>query len=501
MFKQMKLQTQLIGAFVVMGSIVLTVGVVGWNGNSRLSRHIDTLGSNSVPSIRGLWQVNEGQTQVQSSERMLSNPELSQSAKDGEVSRIQQAWKQIEAGFAEYETTPRTAEEDRLYEDFQANWERWKQDHETVLQLYQAARSDNEISQPEYDQISRFLADEERESFDVVTEDLLELLEFNSEVANTAQDIALQDVSQTNLWIVLGMLLGPTIAIGLGIYFSRTIAKPLGAKIAAIVNAVVSSSTEIAATVDQQERVTTQQATSVNQTTTTMDELNVSSRQAAEQAELATSGARQALTLAESGTQTVDRTLDGMASLKDKVEAIASQIGHLSEQTNQIGNITNLVTDLANQTNMLALNAAVEAVRAGDQGKGFAVVASEIRKLADQSKKSAEKINTLIADIQTAINTTVIVTDEGTKTVEDGVKIAQETASAFSGVTDAVNHVFLNSQQISLSAKQQAIAIQQVVDAMNALNLAARETASGISQTKVSTQQLNDAAQNLQAIV
>lgn len=94
-----------------------------------------------------------------------------------------------------------------------------------------------------------------------------------------------------------------------------------------------------------------------------------------------------------------------------------------------------------------------------------------------------------------------MVTDEGTKTVEDGVKIAEETASAFSGVTDAVNHVFLNSQQIALSAQQQAIAIQQVVDAMNALNLAARETASGISQTKVSTHQLNDAAQNLQAIV
>lgn len=268
-----------------------------------------------------------------------------------------------------------------------------------------------------------------------------------------------------------------------------------------IANVIAESSVEIASTMEQQERSTSQQAMAVNQTTSTMNELNNSARQSAEQAEGSAHGARQALNLSKQGSNAVEDTLEGMNTLREKVGAIAQQIMRLSQQTNQIGNISTIVADLANQTNMLALNASVEAVRAGEHGKGFGVVASEIRKLADQSKNSAEKINTLVADIQNSIDLTVMVTDEGTKTVEDGVKIAQETEKAFSGVSNAINDMVLSCQQISLNAEQQVTAIQQVVDAMNSLNSSAQENVQGISQVKTRTQELSQAAQTLQGIV
>ncbi len=200
-----------------------------------------------------------------------------------------------------------------------------------------------------------------------------------------------------------------------------------------------------------------QQAISVQQATTTMDELSASSRISAEQAEAAASGAQQVLSLVEGNNDSIN----GGSSLREKVEQLAQEILRLSDQTRQIGTISTLVSDLGNQTNMLALNAAVEAVRAGEHGKGFGVVASEIRKLADQSKKSAERINALVRDIQTATNSTVMVTEEGRKTVES--------------VVNAVNNITLNSQQISLTAKQQAVAIEQVVAAMNNLNQSASQ--------------------------
>ncbi|HEY9749822.1 MAG TPA: methyl-accepting chemotaxis protein, partial [Allocoleopsis sp.] len=251
-------------------------------------------------------------------------------------------------------------------------------------------------------------------------------------------------------------------------------------------NTLASSSTEIAVAVEQQERTAAQQAASVSQTTTTMDELGASAVQSASQAESAATGARQVLTLVD-GNGNMDLPSGNGASLRERVEQIAEHILRLSEQTNQIGNISELVRDLASQTNMLALNAAVEAARAGEHGKGFTVVAAEIRKLADQSRKSTERINALVADIQNTTNATVMVTDEGTKTVDM--------------IVSAISHITMNSQQISLTAKQQAIAIQQVIDAMNALNQGATQTASSISQTKVETQRLNETALSLKAVI
>ncbi|MEP0873894.1 methyl-accepting chemotaxis protein [Trichocoleus desertorum AS-A10] len=282
---------------------------------------------------------------------------------------------------------------------------------------------------------------------------------------------------------VIGAIAATVLAVVTGSLISSRITRTINE----IVATVASSSTEIAIAVEQQEKTVSQQAVAVNQTTVAMNELSIASQQSAEQAESAAAETRQVLNLIAGLGQLGQRHQNGSNSLQGKVEQIAERILYLSEQTNQIGTISTLVSDLANQTNMLALNAAVEASRAGNQGKGFAVIATEIRKLADQSRKSADCIGTLVSDIQNATNSTVMVTDEGRKTVES--------------IVTAANNISLSNQQISLTSKQQAIAIQQVVDAMMAINQGASETASGISQTRVSTRQLSEAALILKSVV
>jgi methyl-accepting chemotaxis protein len=331
-----------------------------------------------------------------------------------------------------------------------------------------------------------------------------EFVETHRQFSELESDLIKQETKKTKdslIFLISVLVVSCGFLVLLGGVIAWLISSGIARTIDRAISSIATSSSQIAATIEEQERMASQQAASVNQTTTTMDELGASSRATAQQVETAAMQAMQALNLAGGGTKAVEQTLEAMGTLKTKVEDMQGQIMQLSEQTDRIGNISTLVSDLANQTNMLALNAAVEAVRAGDNGKGFGVVASEIRKLAERSKKSAAQINLLVADIQRAINSTVMVTEEGTKTVEFGVNIASETAAAFGGVVNAINNVVLSSQQISLNAKQQAIAIEQVVEAMNSLNQAAAQTACGISQTKIGTQKLNEAALDLKAVV
>lgn len=200
-----------------------------------------------------------------------------------------------------------------------------------------------------------------------------------------------------------------------------------------------------------------------------MNELKASSRQVASNCATANFGVQEAQSIATGGTRSVERTLEGMTNLKDNVEAIALQIDHLHEGARQIGTIASLVGSLADQTNMLALNAAVEAVRAGDRGKGFSVIATEIRKLADRSRQSADRINILLADIQSSVVTTSKATQEGTKTVQVNFKIVQETAVSLTGVLKAIDGVTTSAQEISLATHEQAVAIQQLVEAIDTI--------------------------------
>jgi hypothetical protein len=316
-------------------------------------------------------------------------------------------------------------------------------------------------------------------------------------VATIDEQAAYLELQGLLLTILAGTGITTLIVAGLSTVFADRITKYIQRAIATI----TTSTNEIVDTVQLQEVNVNEQANSAIATADTINELGSISTQTAEQASASANGARQALSLAEEGTQAVQQTLRGMSGLQESVDEIAQQVVDLGDRTGQITDVSDLVADIAKQTNMLALKAAVEAARVGEQGKGFGVVAGEIRKLAEESKKSAQKINTLATDIQAAINRTVMVTDRGTKTVKEGIQLAENTAATFIGVTDAVNNVFLNSQQISSSAKQQATAIQQVLGAMTAISDGSQESAVGMHRVKTSTKELNQIADELQAAV
>lgn len=295
----------------------------------------------------------------------------------------------------------------------------------------------------------------------------------------------------------LVILVALATALPLGAFRGRQ----LVSLITRLINNISSSSQQISSTITQQEQIANQQAASVNETTTTMEELKAASIQSAAQATAAMQMAKTTLEQAEVGSNAVEETLAGMFDLEQKVDAIAHQILNLSSRAKQIGGISEMVGEFANQTNLLALNASMEAVRANESSRGFAVVANEIRKLADRSEESATKIKALVSEIQTLINKTVMVAEEGTKTVKTGVQITQRTEASFRDMKQGMDSVVLNNQQVALTQKQQVDAILQVVDAMISIDRGSKESAVGLSQTRSATHQLSQEALSLKEMV
>lgn len=294
-----------------------------------------------------------------------------------------------------------------------------------------------------------------------------------------------------------GVLLAAILSITFGWLISRSISRSVREQ----VNALTSSSTQIAATMTEHERTVGEQSAAVTEVSATAEELGVSSQTSAQQSEKTAALANQSLALTEEGIKLANRSYNGIINMKEKVGAVAEQILHLSEQAEQIGSIAKVVGELASETNMLALNAAVEAARAGEHGKGFAVVATEIRKLADQSKKSAERTNALVAEVQKATNSAVMATEEGTKTAEEVAVIAKQSGESFGSLAEVANKVYEGAQQVMLNSKQQSSALTQVSEAMKNLSNGSKEIAAGTAQAKIGVVRLNEVALSLKALV
>ena len=160
----------------------------------------------------------------------------------------------------------------------------------------------------------------------------------------------------------------------------------------------------------------------------------------------------------------VQANIDKMIVLKQRIQIIAELILELSEYIQQIGSIIGLVEDIAEQTNMLALNAAVEAARAGEHGKGFAVVAGEIRKLADESKQATTKISSLINDIQHTTNSTVMATEEGSKEIESGVKLAGNIDENFKVLNEALVSLMNYTESMASNSEDQEKISSEIIN-------------------------------------
>lgn len=173
---------------------------------------------------------------------------------------------------------------------------------------------------------------------------------------------------------------------------------------------------------------------------------------------------------AVTGGSAVSELTGSMYQIKDNVLNASQIISKLELVTREIGDITASITTIAGQTNMLALNAAIESARAGEHGKGFAIVSEEVRKLSDETKQAADKINNLILTIQTEVSHAVTSMKQVREEVDKGVVLSDyakdnlnniigamdQTVALMERITNDVNHQAKDTDLISESTKNLA---------------------------------------------
>ncbi|MHC4697517.1 MAG: methyl-accepting chemotaxis protein [Planctomycetota bacterium] len=266
------------------------------------------------------------------------------------------------------------------------------------------------------------------------------------------------------------------------------------ANLARIVSQITTASVKMEAASKEQTVGANNQSTATAEMSTTAGELLATAQQVARSG---TSVAEQASTAANecaSGTKSVQDAVQGITGIRDRVERVAEHMVDLGGKSQQISGVLDIINELAEQTNLLSLNASIEAAGAGEAGKRFAVVAGEIRKLAERAGESTIEIRGLIDSVQQTINGTIMATEEGTKAVQEGVRLTAEAEGSFERIASQVASTRESAKAIEMASGQQATALEQMDGAVRNIDTTAQQADATSRQVQTEAQALAEAA-------
>lgn len=232
----------------------------------------------------------------------------------------------------------------------------------------------------------------------------------------------------------------------------------------------------------------------INQMAMSIDQV---SSNATESAEVA----KRSVGIAANGANVVNRTIEGMDTIREQIQETSKRIKRLGESSQEIGNIVSLINDIADQTNILALNAAIQASMAGEAGRGFAVVADEVQRLAERSAAATKQIESLVKTIQADTNEAVASMELTTTEVVRGTTLAKDAGVALDEIQSVSDALATLIQSISDAAREQAGSAAHISQTMNVVQDITHQTTSSTMEAARSVTELSHMAEALRESV
>ncbi|MFO1251361.1 MAG: methyl-accepting chemotaxis protein [Inhella sp.] len=504
----MKVSTRLALLLGVLCLLMTALSLAGMWGIWRADASLQTVYADRLVPMEQLGEMQHQEMLRQKALQRIVAGDLSISQAQGELQQAQQRLAEV---WKAYLATYLTPEEEALVRALQAALQPYDAALASTVQALQANQVD-----AAHAQLKRVVS----ELYPPIEDKLEALMELQTRVAKAEYNDAVARFEALRLWGSLALGAGLLFSAGAGAWVVRRLTRQLGGEpgqavtvaravaagdltidiplrdgdhdsmMAALVqmrdslrdsvqhvrddaDSVATASFQIAAGNQDLSQRTEEQASALQQTAASMEELGSTVQHNADNAALARQRSEQATEVAHNGGGAVQKVVEDMHGIQHSAKRIAE--------------ILSVIDGIAFQTNILALNAAVEAARAGEQGRGFAVVAGEVRSLAQRSATAAKEVRGLIA--------------ESTERAETGVRRAEEAGATMAEVVRAIEEVRTLISEISHASHQQSEGVRQIGEAVGQMDQVTQQNAALVEESSAAAESLSARAQGLLAAV
>lgn len=502
-FSNLSVKTRLFSTIAIMGFVLIVVGGLGLRALDTADESLDGVVENRLKPVQWITEVNSiGETDLVQLDTAL----LSGSAADAVqlLGRFHESDKQSETLWAQYSGTKMADGEQDLADAFWRARAGFIDSRGRTLDALRANRVEEARS---------LRAGELAKAFAAQQQPMAALLDLQEEAAASDQQHFDKTLASTRNVSIAAILIGLSIALGVGLALIRSIMRALDQAVAVaeriaqgklntsvthhgddefgrllralgnmdemltkIVTDVRTSATtvghaarELSIGNDDLSQRTQEQASALEETASSMEEMTATVKQNSDNARQANELAASARMQADHGGTVVARAVSAMTEI--------------NEASRKIADIISVIDGIAFQTNLLALNAAVEAARAGEQGRGFAVVASEVRNLAQRSASAAKEIKDLIGN--------------SVSKVDAGSALVNESGETLQSIVAEVKKVAEIVAEISAASDEQAAGIEQVNTAVTQMDSVTQQNAALVEQAAAASKAMEERTRQL----